>query len=260
MNQEIKPQHNQSEEGPKNSKMYGELASWWHLLSSPDEYVEEATFFRKVFLEASDNLPRTILELGSGGGNNAYHLKAHFQMTLVDLSAHMLAMSRQLNPECEHIEGDMRTVRLNRLFDAVFVHDAIMYMTTLDDLQGAMETAYVHCQAGGVALFVPDHIRENFVPATDHGGHDGMDRAIRYLEWTYDPDENDTTYVTEYAYLLREGKDKVWVEYDRHINGLFGRADWLRLLRAVGFEPRVVVDEYERDVFIAVKTRDKQSG
>lgn len=257
MNQEIKPQHNQSEDGPKNSKMYGDLASWWHLLSSPEEYAEEATFFHKVFLEASEHPPRTILELGSGGGNNAYHLKAHYQMTLVDLSAEMLEMSRKLNPECEHLQGDMRTFRTDRLFDAVFIHDAIMHMTTLDDLRRAMETAYVHCKVGGVAMFIPDHIRENFFPSTDHGGHDAEERAMRYLEWSYDPDENDTTFVTEYVFLLREGKEPVRQEHERHIEGLFSRADWIRLLKETGFEPRVVLDhQYERELFVAVKPND----
>jgi hypothetical protein len=46
-------------------------------------------------------------------------------MTLVEPSVGMLAVSRALNPDLEHVQGDMRTVRLGRHFDAVFVHDAI---------------------------------------------------------------------------------------------------------------------------------------
>ena len=30
------------------------------------------------------------------------------------------------------------------------------------------------------------------------------------------------------------------VEHDRHIEGLFARADWLRLLADAGFQPKVV--------------------
>ena len=60
-------------------------------------------------------------------------------MTLVDRSAGMLAVSQRLNPECEHVLGDMRTVRLNRLFDAVLIHDAIMYMLSLADLLQALD-------------------------------------------------------------------------------------------------------------------------
>lgn len=103
-------------------------------------------------------------------------------MTLVDLSPEMLAVSRALNPECEHLASDMRTIRLGRLFDAVFIHDAIMYMTTEIDLRAAMATVYLHCRPGGVALFVPDHVRETFTPSTEYGGPDGEQRALRYLE------------------------------------------------------------------------------
>ncbi len=153
----------------------------------------------------------------------------------------------------------MRTVRLGRTFDCVFVHDAIGYMTTASDLRRAFETAFAHCQAGGASLFTPDHVRENFRPATEHGGHDGEQRSLRYLEWKWDPDPTDTTYLVDFAYLLRSSDGSVRVERDRHTLGLFARADWLRLLSEVGFQPRVVpfehseLDPGECEVFIGRK-------
>lgn len=234
-------------------KLYRELATWWPLLSPPSEYAEEAAFFHQIFKEAGQKPPHTLLELGSGGGSNAWHLKAFYRMTLVDLAEEMLAVSRALNPECEHLVGDMRTVRLGRLFDAVFIHDAIMYMTTEADLRAALTTAYIHCRPGGVALFVPDHVRDTFTAGTEHGGRDGEQRGLRYLEWWYDPDERDSTFVDEFVYLLREGRDQVRAEYERHICGLFARADWLAWLGQTGFEARIVVDPYERELFVGIK-------
>ena len=243
---------------PGGTRMYGDLAAWWPLLSAPEDYEEEAAFYRKTLLDAGGEAIRTVLELGSGGGNNASHLKARFAMTLVDPSPGMLQVSRGLNPECEHVQGDMRTVRLGREFDAVFVHDAVCYMTTQDDLRRALRTAHVHCRPGGVALFCPDHLRENFAPSTDHGGHDGADRAMRYMSWTWDPDPADGTYTVDYAYLLREADGSVRVVHDRHVEGLFSRADWLRLLAETGFEARAVPFEhsevdYAAEVFVARK-------
>ncbi len=233
-------------------KLYSELATWWPLLSPPEEYADEAAFFWRVLSDVGLPASPSLLELGAGGGNNAFHLKPHFaHMTLTDLSPQMLAVSHALNPECEHLEGDMRTLRLGRQFDVVFIHDAIDYMTTFDDLQQAMATAFAHCKAGGVALFVPDHVRETFQPSTDYGGHDGEGRALRYLEWAYDPDEHDTTYVVAYAYLLREANQAVRVEHDHHVYGLFPRAAWLQLLSDVGFQATTVRDPYERDLFVA---------
>ena len=172
--------------------MYGELASWWPLLSAPEDYVEEAAFYERVLIEHGGPAIRDVLELGSGGGNNASHMKRRFRLTLVDPSPGMLEHSRALNPGCAHVEGDMRDVRLGRRFDAVFVHDAIDYMTTREDLRRALETAWTHATAGGVGLFCPDHVRETFRPGTDHGGHDATDgRGLRFVEWTWDPDPED---------------------------------------------------------------------
>lgn len=95
--------------------------------------------------------------------------------------------------------------------------------------------------------------RETFEPSTEHGGHDGEGRALRYLEWAYDPDETDTTYVVEYAYVLREANRPVRVEHKHHVHGLFPCAKWLELLSAVGFEAEIVRDQYKRDIFVAHK-------
>ena len=237
--------------------MYDDLAAWWPLLSPPSDYEEEAAFYARTIEAALGTSPRTVLELGSGGGNNASFLKSRSQMTLVDLSPRMLAVSRALNPECEHVEGDMRTVRLGRTFDAVFVHDAICYMATERDLRMAMQTAFVHCRAGGVALFAPDFVRENFRPSTDHGGTDGESRGLRYLEWMRDPDPSDSTYVVDYVYLLRTG-DAVRVEHEQHVEGLFARADWIRLLAETGFEQARTIpfehselDPMSHEIFVA---------
>jgi SAM-dependent methyltransferase len=239
-------------------KLYGELAGWFHLLTPPEEYEEEAGIYGRTLEEAAEGPVRTVLELGSGGGNNASYLKRRFDMTLTDLSEEMLEGSRSLNPELEHLPGDMRALRLGREFDAVFAHDAVDYLTAPEDLRACMETAWVHLRPGGVALFVPDYIRESFTPGVDHGGTDRGDRGLRYLEWQWDPDPDDTTYLVDFAYLLREGTE-VRAVHDRHVCGLFGRDQWLGLLRAVGFRaehrPTVLSDGAGNEMFVALKPR-----
>lgn len=217
------------------SRMYDELASWWPLLSAPAEYEEEAAFYGRLLAETCGRAVGTLLELGSGGGNNASHMKALASLTLVEPAAGMLEVSRALNPECEHVAGDMRTVRLGRTFGAVFVHDAVCYMTTEADLRAAMATALVHCAPGGAVLFAPDYVRETFLPGTEEGGRDEGTRGLRYLEWMWDPDPDDTTYTVDYAFLLREVDGNVRAVHDRHIEGLFSRADWLHWLTETGF-------------------------
>ena len=238
-------------------KLYGELSEWWPIFSSPDDYREEATFFVRALTESGYPPPRSVLELGSGGGNSAFHLKKRFAMTLVDLSPQMLAVSRSLNPECEHIEGDIRSVRLGRTFDAVFVYDAICHMTTEADLRAVLQTAFDHLRAGGVAIFVPDFVRETFVENTDHGGNDTERGSVRFLQWTTDPDPGDTSYFVDFAILIRDPEGQTRLVHDRHVYGLFPRARWRRLLRDVGFELRSVrlPEGFGRDLFAGRRKR-----
>ena len=127
------------------------------------------TSILRALIEASGSKPHTLLELGSGAGNTASHFKRHVQVTLVDLSPRMLALSRRLNPECEHLTGDMRSVRLGRTFDAVFIQDAIAHLTTENELRQALRTAYVHCKPGGVALLAPDFVQDTFTAGDGPG-------------------------------------------------------------------------------------------
>jgi len=188
------------------------------------------------------NPDATLLELGSGGGNTASHLKARAHLTLTDVAPAMLALSATLNPECEHIEGDMRTLRLGRTFDAVLLHDAVMYMTTEADLRAAVETAFVHLRPGGALVLFPDFTAETYQPTTEHGGHDGPDgRSLRYLEWTFDPDPTDTTVGDALRVPpSRCGRVGAGARRPPRRGGL-PRATWLRLLAEVGFRVDAVV-------------------
>ncbi len=240
------------------AKLYGELTPWYRLIDPPSDHEVECEQYAEVFARTIDPAPRTLLELGAGAGHNAVWLKRRFACTLADIAEPMLALSRELNPECEHVQGDMRSLRLGRQFDAVLVHDAIVYMLSEADLRAAFETAFVHLRPGGAAIFAPDCLRESFRESFDCFGNDDGARSLRCLEWDWDPDPNDTTYVGEYAFLLRDG-DRVDAVHDTHVVGLFARDTWLRLLADVGFtastfeRPLEADDEgpYTYEIFLA---------
>jgi SAM-dependent methyltransferase len=209
---------------PREYRLYRDLAGWWPLISPVEEYTEEAAWLTTV-LDSAPTAVRQVLDLGSGGGHLAVHLKGRFALTLVDRSQEMLAVSRALNPECVHRQGDMRTIRLGRAFDAVLVHDAVDYMT------------FAHCRPGGIALFVPDHVAETFrAHRGQGGGDDASGRQARFRERTWDPDPADTWVQAEYEFVLQEADGTVEVVQEAHRLGLFGRDTWLRLLTDAGFE------------------------
>ncbi|MBN2310656.1 MAG: class I SAM-dependent methyltransferase [Candidatus Hydrogenedentes bacterium] len=225
-------------------RLYRDLADWYPLLTPVGDYAEEAGFYRRLFEVHCKQPPQTLLDLGSGGGHNATHLKTTLACTLVDIAPDMLALSRRLNPECEHVQGDMRSIRLGRVFDCVLIHDAISYMASRDDLGQAIATAFAHTAPGGVAMFQPDFVSETFQSGAEAGGSDSGGRGLRYLEWRWIPDSRTDVYVTDMAYLLRDVNGAVEVAHDRHIMGLFPRAEWLELITEAGFQPLAVPFEH----------------
>jgi SAM-dependent methyltransferase len=233
--------------------IYRDLAApWYRLLDPVEDHHGEAACYEGALVGAATGTPNTLLELGAGAGHNAFYLKRRFQCTLTDLSPQMLDLSRELNPECEHLLGDMRSLRLETSFDVVFVHDSVMYITAEPDLRSVAETAFFHTRSGGAALFAPDCVAETFREQTNliTGEKDG--RALRCIEWMWDPDPADTTFMTEYAFVLRENGE-VTIHHDRHLEGLFARATWMRVLSDVGFiteNPEYFDDGQRLEVFL----------
>ncbi|OJJ16129.1 hypothetical protein BKI52_35775 [marine bacterium AO1-C] len=240
-------------------KLYHKYASWWHVLSTPEEYKEEATLYWDIIRQYKPDV-RTALELGSGGGNNAYYLKKHVEMTLVDKSAEMLAASKKINPNCIHLVGDMRTIKLEKMFDLVFIHDAIGYMTTEQDLAKVFQVAYQHLAPNGLLVVVPDDFTETFEAGTYQGGNDTDQGSVRYLEWVTDQDPTDNLVEVEYLYMMKDTQGKVQTAHDSAVYGLFSKQTWQELLQQTGFEvhfepvEHTEVETNERFALVALKS------
>jgi len=220
-------------------RLYCELAGWWPLISPPEEYERDAALVAEAFRSAPQPV-REVLDLGSGGGHLAAHLKGLLEVTLVDISEQMLTVSRELNPECVHLKGDMRTVRLGRSFDAVLVHDAVDYVISEADLLRVAETAFAHCRPGGIAVFAPDYVADTFAPGVGGGGgSDASGRQASFREQTSDLDPDDQCIEVDYEFVLRDADNRVQVVREVHRLGAFRRQTWLAVLAAAGFEPEL---------------------
>ncbi len=226
------------------NRLYNDLAHLWPIVSPPEEYEEEAAYWRDALRAELGPSRHKVLELGVGGGHNLSHLTKDFDATAVDLSPRMLENSKKLNPGVEHHVGDMRTVRLGRTFDAVLIHDAIMYMLSDDDLLAAFTTAVAHLKPGGLFVTAPDNYKEDFSTQLDHFIRRDHNPEMVFIDVYMDPDPNDTTFNGIFFYIWPEGTG-LRVEQDHHVFGLFPKATWLKLIREAGFE----VSERPYDVY-----------
>src|SRR5262245_58043126 len=100
-------------------RIYRDLAEWYPLMAPAGEYADEADHIWRLLTAVCERTPKTLLELGSGPGHMASHLKAKLRCTLIDCSSQMLQLARVRNPQCELVLGDMRTLALPTRFDVV---------------------------------------------------------------------------------------------------------------------------------------------
>jgi hypothetical protein len=132
----------------------------------------------------------------------------------------------------------MQTVRLGSAFYAVLVHDAISYMTSVEELEQVYRTAAEHLRPEGLLIALPEELRERLaVRDAIASTHRQGDLVLSVMETSYDPDPEDHTFEVVYVLLFRQG-DELQVEVDRHENGVFELDQFLSAVRAAGFDPR----------------------
>lgn len=232
-------------------RLYDDLAPLWPALSPREHDAGDAAIIlrlmrqrlRPAMRQSQGAPPRpTLLDLGCGGGHLLSHLTPYCDVVGVDLAPRMLALSRTLNPDAEHVRGDMRRIRLRRRFDAVILHDACNYLLTPADLLAAMRTAAAHLRTGGLLILMPDDVAETF---TDHARASDAARTPTH----------DLAVLTHIAAAPRSARaagrgaelsmllllhDRAAGTLDivdeRHRLGLFARSIWERSLCKAGFE------------------------
>lgn len=192
--------------------------------------------FSRVIREHSRIEVKTLLHIGCGAGHNDYVFKKHFEVIGIDNSEEMLKLARKLNPEVTYCKGDMRTIRLDKSYDAVAILDSIDYMSTVEDLRNAFVTAYDHLKPGGIFLTYVEECKERFKQnKTECSTHSKGDIKVVLIENGFDPDPEDTSFEARFVYVILR-QDELEVQTDRHICGIFELQTWHDLLKEVGFE------------------------
>lgn len=220
--------------------MYNDLAWAWPIISPFEDYEEEATRFADILKENSPFPIQTLLHLACGGGHLDYWLKRRFSVTGVDLNPGMLANGAKLNPEVEYLQEDIRTLTMDRIFDAVVCFDSLVHCTTPEDLKACFEAAYRALRPGGCFLtyqeIIPETFTQNCTTSTTHGSDDF---EITLIENNYDPDLGDCTFEGLFIYLIRRRGEDLRVEVEMFLGGVFPTDLWLKLMEEAGFSASI---------------------
>lgn len=218
---------------------YNELAWTEGWLADPAEHEKEVMMYVELIQSSAAEIPRTLLHMGCGAGSHDSVFKRFFTVTGVDLSRGMLNEARAAHPDIEYLEDDMRTLRLNRFFDAIVIPDSIDYMASLVDLQQAIHTAVEHLKKGGVLLVV-GKTQETFQNNNFAYTGEKNDVHVTVFENNYINPLRPNTYEATLVYLIRR-QGELTIHTDRHVLGLFPKAAWDRVLKDAGLKVQHLV-------------------
>jgi len=144
--------------------VFKEYALFYDLLYREKDYEAECDFLEQVFARFASNPVLTILDLGCGTGGHLFPLAQRgYQVAGVDQSEHMLAEARakeakylgkETISKIGFIQGDIRTLNLERTYDAVISMFAVMgYMTSNQDFEAAIKVARKHLKTNGIFFY-----------------------------------------------------------------------------------------------------------
>lgn len=211
---------------------YNDLAWAEEWLANPEEHKDEAAFYVDLIKSKSENPPITLLHLGCGAGGHDTFFKQHFTITGVDLSKGMLKIARERHPEIEYIEGDMRTIKLNRQFDVIVIPDSIDYMVSEEDLLQVITNSVSHLKIGGLLLLVAK-TKETF--QNNNFAYSGEKEGVNVtlLENNYINTIKPNTYEATFMYLIRK-QGQLSIHTENQILGLFPQATWENIFLKAG--------------------------
>ena len=142
--------------------VFAGYSRYYDLLYRDKDYAGEAAYVADLIRRHAP-AAKSLMEIGCGTGAHAVELaQLGFDVQGVDMSEGMLeaadarrsSLAPDLARKLEFAQGDARTVRLGKKFDAVIsLFHVMSYQTSNADLGAAFETAREHLEPGGVFVF-----------------------------------------------------------------------------------------------------------
>jgi len=135
------------------SQVFDAYSGYYDLLYQDKDYVAEIAYIEKLLKRHGDNI-HELLEFGSGTGIHGSLLaEAGFRVTGIELSQEMVNRATFTDGFSSR-QGDIRSLNLNRSFDAVIsLFHVMSYQVTNPDIQTTLSNAAGHLLPGGLFIF-----------------------------------------------------------------------------------------------------------
>ena len=149
--------------------MFIKSAAYYDKIYHAKDYAAESQRLIDL-IQQQFNLPGgKLLDVACGTGRHIEHLKTHFDIQGVDISAQLLEAARQRNPEVRFQTADMMDFDLKEQFDVVIsLFSAIGYVKTVQNLHRAVGSMARHIRPGGVLVIEPWFTPDAWHPGRAH--------------------------------------------------------------------------------------------
>lgn len=196
------------------------------------DYVSESRDIHNLIQQRSPQAS-ILLDVACGTGRHLAHLQRYYDVAGIDLDPAMLGQARTRLPGIQLIEGDMRSFRLDRRFDAVTcLFSAIGYMTTTDELDAAVANMADHLNSGGVLIIDGWVLPEEWRGIVGTHLDTAVTQAVKVARVVHTTREGQTTRLAMHHLIAQDSG----VDYlvDHHRLTLFTRDEYQTAFRRAG--------------------------
>lgn len=234
--------------------LYRNLAKYYDLVYSMKDYKKETASLKKIIEKYKKTKGKKLLEVACGTGNYLQYLQKDYDCTGVDLNEQMLKVARKKAKNVPVQKADMTRLKLNEKFDIILcLFSSIGYVKTYSMLEKTLKNFYGHLNDGGIVIIEPWFAKATYKIGSPHLLVYESDK-IKIARADVAKKKGNIS-VLDMHFLVAE-KDKGTKHFvDRHELGLFEEKDALRIMKKVGFEPRILKkgELSKRNAWVGIK-------
>ncbi len=136
--------------------MFSQSVRYYDAIYGFKDYAGEAARLHTLLQVAGCPDGAALLDVACGTGQHDRHLKAFYHVEGLDISAEMVAVARQRNPDLLYYVADMLDFSLPERYGAIVcLFSSIGYVKTVERLITAVGNMARHLEPGGVLVVEP---------------------------------------------------------------------------------------------------------
>jgi len=237
--------------------IYANNGQYYDLVYGWKDYKKEVEIIERLITKFKTNSGNKLLDVGCGTGEHLKYISKNYDCMGLDINQKLLSIASRKNNDIEFRQGDMINFDIDMKFDVItLLFSAIGYVRTLENLEKTLKNLFNHLNTGGILIIEPwfnkksKSFKVNVPFLTTFEGNDVKIARLSIAKIKGDFSIMDT------HYLVAENGGEVKHFSEKHTLGLFEKADFLKIMKSVGFSPVFLdrgLNEEDRGLYLGTR-------